>query len=288
MPVTVSMNEPLVFVVDDDQDTRELYRVILESVGYRVQDAGHVAAAASGFHAVVPDVVLTDWRLPDGTGLDVCEALHARGATRQVPVVALSGLAVPSALESRARLRGCVEFLEKPADPDTILAAIAQALSIGTARRVRAAASRTKRYAERVRRRAIDLRSDAANARASASALLALVAARTDHPVALMIADDSAHYVAVSGDTRSLTGYDPSELTDLTVWDLTPLPDAGAGQGLWLQFIAAGQQEGSYRLRRRDGASVEAQYCAIANIAPGLHVSAIAQTAPMPATLGAP
>ena len=40
-------------------------------------------------------------------------------------------------------------------------------------------------------------------------------------------------------------------------------------------------------LRRRDGGAIEAQYCAIANIAPGLHVSAIAETTQMPETLAA-
>ena len=40
----------------------------------------------------VPDVVLTDWLLPDGNGLDVCRALERRAATRHVPVVAVTGL----------------------------------------------------------------------------------------------------------------------------------------------------------------------------------------------------
>jgi hypothetical protein len=47
-------------------------------------------------------------------------------------------------------------------------------------------------------------------------------------------------------------------------------------------------QEGLYTLRRRDGRIIQAQYCAIANIAPGLHVSALAVAATLPASLGAP
>jgi hypothetical protein len=57
------------------------------------------------------------------------------------------------------------------------------------------------------------------------------------------------------------------------------------GNGLWKQFIATGVQEGHYILRRRDGAAVEAQYCALANIAPGWHVSALSEAPHMPITL---
>jgi PAS domain S-box-containing protein len=111
------------------------------------------------------------------------------------------------------------------------------------------------------------------------------VAARSGESVTLIIADDSARYVAASGATRELTGYDANELTALSVWDLTPLPDAVDGHGLWREFIAAGTQEGHYLLRRRDGGAVEARYVALANIAPGWHVSALAAAPDMPVSL---
>ena len=44
VPMTTD-HHPLVLVVDDDSDTRELYRMMLESVGYRVEDAGQVHSA---------------------------------------------------------------------------------------------------------------------------------------------------------------------------------------------------------------------------------------------------
>ena len=66
------------------------------------------------------------------------------------------------------------------------------------------------------------------------------------------------------------------------MWDLAPPPETVSGAGLWSSFIASGSQEGRYTLRRRDGVPVEAQYCAIANIAPGLHVSAIAHASQVP------
>jgi len=187
--------------------------------------------------------------------------------------------------EARARRHGIVTLLEKPTDPDAILAAMRDALLIGTERRLRAAAERAKRYAGHVSRHGHS--TDGPCARADAEALLQRAAARSGDSVTLMIADDSAHYVAASGAARELTGYDAHELAALSVWDLTPLPNTPEGQGLWKQFIATGVQQGQYLLRRRDGRPIEAQYVALANIAPGWHVSAIAEVPHMPDSLAA-
>lgn len=276
--------QPRVVVVDDDLDTRELYQLVLESVGYRVESAATVASATLAFRRGVPDVVLTDWLLPDGDGDAVCAALSAEAATCRVPAVVLSGLKLPDDVEAQARQRGLVAVLEKPADPDRILNAIADALVIGVERRVRAAAARTKRYVEQVHRRAARLRTPAGSP-AEASALLARAAARSGGSICLMIADDHARYVAAGGPIHELTGYEPAELTQLTVWDLTPVGVTSDAHGLWTQFISAGRQEGHYTLRRRDGGSIGAGYCAVANIAPGWHVSALAELPAMPISL---
>jgi DNA-binding response OmpR family regulator len=276
---------PCVVVVDDDRDSRELYRLVLESAGYRVLDAGSVDAACRLFRQSIPDVVLTDWLLPDGDGHGVCEALYARGASRFVPVVVLSGWALSDAAEAHARERGLVTVLEKPADPDVVLDALRGALSIGIERRVRSAASRTQRYAGQAHRRAAQLRAGAPDTAADASVLLARAAARSGHSISLLIADDNAHYIAAGGATRELTGYDPTEIAQLTVWDLTPVGVMPACLGLWTEFIAQGKQEGRYSLRRRDGQAIDARYCALANIVPGWHLSAIAPLPDMPTSL---
>jgi CheY-like chemotaxis protein len=283
--MSVALHHPTVLVVDDDQDTRELYRVILESVGYSVQEASHVAAAAAVLRSCVPDVTLTDWLLPDGSGLGVCDVLQARRASRHVPVVVLSGLVLDDRKAAEARERGCVRFLEKPVDPDAILQAIRSALVIGTERRVRSAAVRARRYARRLFCPSAALASGGDRAQARASKLVARVVQRSSHPVAVMVADDAAHYVAAGGDTRELTGYGPDELAELSVWDLSPARSVAESRGLWRQFIEAGVQEGRYLLRRRNGEAVEAHYCAIANVAPGLHVSVLAAAAEMPGSL---
>ena len=120
------------------------------------------------------------------------------------PAVVLSGLKLPDDVEAQARQRGLVAVLEKPADPDRILNAIADALVIGVERRSGGGGS-TKRYVEQVHRRAARLRTPAGSP-AEASALLARAAARSGGSICLMIADDHARYLAAGGLIHELTG----------------------------------------------------------------------------------
>jgi PAS domain S-box-containing protein len=279
------LHPPLVLIVDDDSDTRELYRMVLESVGYRVEDAGHVRTATAAARALIPDVVVTDWLLPDGEGLEVGRALRANRHTRRIPIVAVTGVTLDQAAETNASLEGITAILRKPANPDDILSAISAALTNAAERRLCDAATRTRRYAEQVRRLAMSPAGCRAGIRVDPGVLLERVASRSDHSIALVLADDSGHYVAASGATREVTGYDAAELAGLTVWDLAPPSESVDGKGLWSQFIATGAQQGRYVLRRRDGRPVDAQYCALANIAPGWHVSAFAEARALPLSL---
>lgn len=283
----ISSRTPYVLAIDDDLDTRELYSFLLGSVGYRVDTAANVTGAVDSLDRNVPSVVITDWRLPDGDGFTVADALHARSASRRVPIIAVTGVSMPPAMSEEARRRGFTCTLLKPVFPDDILKAVRFGVEIGIARELRRAAQRLYRYAQAVNAR-VTGRGELAGAGTGALDARALVeraAARSGGGVTLMLADDRARYVAAGGGVRELTGYDTQELLSLSVWDLTPLPDTSSGEGLWNSFLESGAQEGRYRLRRRDGEAVEAQYCAIANIVPGLHVSAVALASDLPASL---
>jgi CheY-like chemotaxis protein len=278
--MTSDLRHPHVVVVDDDTDTSELYRIMLASVGYRVELAGSVSEAAAAIRRCTPHVVMTDWRLPDGDGFAVSDVLLARNASRRVPIVAVTGFSLPDEMRQQAEDRGFTAVLLKPASPDDIMKAVRQAIEIGTARELRQAALRLRRYAAQASKG----ERDRTRGSIDAAGLLNRAAARTGGYITLMLADDAARYVAAGGSARELTGYEPQELLSLSVWDLTAAPDTCAGQGLWSAFIASGSQEGRYTLRRRDGVPVEAQYYAIANIVPGLHASAITQANPIPPT----
>lgn len=272
---------PLVLAVDDDADTRELYHLMLESVGYRVESAGTVRAALEAAMRSTPDVVICDWRLPDGDALAVSDGFRAQRALRRVPFVAVTGMTLDQNAAAQARERGFTTLL-KPAAPDDILRALSAVSEMRTARALRAAARRLRLYAASAAHAGQPAR---ATATLDATAMLERVVARSGGNITLMLADNSAHYVAAAGTARELTGYEPRELLSLTVWDLAAPPDGASAQSLWSSFISSGTQEGRYMLRRRDGVPVETQYCAVANVMPGLHVSAIAQAARLPVSL---
>ena len=100
-----------------------------------------------------------------------------------------------------------------------------------------------------------------------------------DMPVALLVANNSGHDVDVNDRAAQLIGYSGSELLRMSVWDLTPAPNASAGRRLWRAFLEAGQMAGRYQLCRKDGVVIRADFRAWANVLPGLHVSALATPA---------
>jgi chemotaxis family two-component system response regulator PixH len=266
------MTSPLVLVVDDDADTRELYRLFFEVGQYRVAEADSMERAIEVARDVRPDVILTDWRLGDGDGLALCDALHRHGRTRRIPVVAATGMSLPVETRTRARQLGCESFLTKPVDLDLLMRVIASTLELHQARMLRAGAVRLRRFAVRARKSATAF---AAVRTVTGADLLAASQARVDASVALIIADDAGHYVAVNDRAAELTGYESDVLTTLSVADLTPEPQLPTGERLWSSFMSTGTQEGVYLLKRRDGLAIPMRYVAIANIAPGLHLSAL-------------
>jgi PAS domain S-box-containing protein len=90
---------------------------------------------------------------------------------------------------------------------------------------------------------------------------------------AILLADDQARYVDANPAACVLLGLTREEVLRRTVWDLTPAPNGEMGRQAWQEFLRMGRQGGEYQLLRSDGASVEVEYRAVANIQPGLHLS---------------
>lgn len=71
-----------VLVVDDHATSRNYVLAALRQNGMAVKAAGSVSAACETAARFVPDVVVSDWRLPDGSGRDVCEAIRTGWSAR--------------------------------------------------------------------------------------------------------------------------------------------------------------------------------------------------------------
>ena len=251
------MAHPLVLLVDDDADTRDMYRLTLEMSSYRVVEAATVQAGIAAAAAHRPDVIVTDWLLTDGDGFALLDALR-RSAPR-TPKIAVTGMALDARAVGRAAALGCATVLTKPVSVDEFVAAIGEALEARTSRRLRAAALWAAR---------------AAGKGGTPSSIVAAGSRSSD--VAVILADDTGQCVAANAGATSLTGYDAAQLTTMSVWDLTAAANSTAACAQWQQFRECGCQEGRYTVRHRNGESVESRYVAVANVAPGLHLSALA------------
>nr|NIP56624.1 GAF domain-containing protein [Gemmatimonadota bacterium]NIR76997.1 GAF domain-containing protein [Gemmatimonadota bacterium]NIT88920.1 GAF domain-containing protein [Gemmatimonadota bacterium]NIU29352.1 GAF domain-containing protein [Gemmatimonadota bacterium]NIU34412.1 GAF domain-containing protein [Gemmatimonadota bacterium] len=117
-----------ILLVEDQAAVRRATRRILERYGYEVIEASTVAEAREAIRSPDPplDLVVTDMKLPDGSGRDVAEALLGAGSA--VPVLFTSGVA-PEDLDAGPTFEATDHYIEKPFDPDGLARAVRAALS---------------------------------------------------------------------------------------------------------------------------------------------------------------
>jgi CheY-like chemotaxis protein len=101
-----------ILLVEDDPDVAELYRFGLSQRGYEVTVARDGQEGLELAMALVPDLVLLDFRLPKLTGFQVLQHLRARPQTRHVPVVILSNYDAEE-LQQQGFELGAMEWLMK-------------------------------------------------------------------------------------------------------------------------------------------------------------------------------
>ncbi len=113
--------EKWVYIVDDDDAVRRSAGFMLKTSGYRVETYVSGVAFLKDMHPVAPGCVLLDVRMPEKDGLQVQKELSARGIA--LPVIVMTGHGdVQVAVE--AMKAGAVDFIEKPFEKATLLAAL--------------------------------------------------------------------------------------------------------------------------------------------------------------------
>src|SRR5215218_1601918 len=112
-------------VVDDEPDLRTLYELTLLREGYDVETAGTVEDALLHLKDRTYSAVITDMRLPDGTGLDLLRRLEETGRREKAIVITAYGSA-ENAVE--ALKAGAYDYLTKPVDLKQFRAVVASAL----------------------------------------------------------------------------------------------------------------------------------------------------------------
>jgi DNA-binding NtrC family response regulator len=116
---------PDILLVEDKDSLRRVMRLTLENAGYSVTEAADARVGIAEISRVPHRLVLTDLRMPNGSGLDVLRA--AREADGDVPVIVMTGYgSIDEAVQ--AMKDGAHDFLQKPVDSNHLLLLVERAL----------------------------------------------------------------------------------------------------------------------------------------------------------------
>jgi chemosensory pili system protein ChpA (sensor histidine kinase/response regulator) len=120
---------PLILIVDDNLDAREMYGMYLEHEGFRWAEAADGHAAIAQTRLEQPALILMDATMPRMDGWEALRLLKADAATRHIPLIMLTAHAFDEHRE-RARRAGADGFMAKPVLPDALAREIRQMLKM--------------------------------------------------------------------------------------------------------------------------------------------------------------
>jgi two-component system, LuxR family, response regulator FixJ len=125
---SLNAGKRMIFIVDDDDATRDSLRLLVECEGFEARD---FASGRPFLDAVRPadgDCLILDVNMPGMNGFQVVEELRRRGD--RLPVIFVTAWSDP-ATRSRARAAGAAALLEKPHKADELLALVRQVSAAG-------------------------------------------------------------------------------------------------------------------------------------------------------------
>jgi len=120
---------PVVLIIDDVEDNREMYAMYLEHVGLQAVLASDGLEGLARARELCPDVIVLDLSMPVIDGWEAARLLRADQATKQIPVIVLTG----HAIQGMTHAADCDALLTKPCLPEDLYAEIQRQLVGGGA-----------------------------------------------------------------------------------------------------------------------------------------------------------
>jgi len=112
-----------VLVVDDEAPIREMLVFVLEQNGFQAIEAEDYDSAIAAMVEPYPDMVLLDWMLPGGSGIQIAKKFKQNDYTRQIPIIMLTARG-----EEEDKVRGLEvgadDYVTKPFSPKELMARI--------------------------------------------------------------------------------------------------------------------------------------------------------------------
>lgn len=118
---------PSVLIVDDDPETRMVFRRILEETGYFVSEAENGRQALAALEDSFFEVMVLDLSMPETDGLEVLQIVRSR--FRNLRTIVVSEFVLGGALLKTARLLGAVAAFDKMLAHDLLLVTVCNALT---------------------------------------------------------------------------------------------------------------------------------------------------------------
>src|SRR5262245_38364887 len=117
---------PLILLVEDCEDNRDMYAAFLSRRGYQIAEAGDGREALEKSVELLPDLVVMDLTLPDMDGTQAIRRMRDDQRTQTTPIIVVSGYSRP---DDPAASPGWDAFLSKPCPPDLLVQQIQRLLT---------------------------------------------------------------------------------------------------------------------------------------------------------------
>lgn len=117
-----------ILIVEDERDIRDLIMFTLQIAGHEVLMAADGEEGWQLTRQELPDLILSDVRMPRMTGYDLCRAVKAAPETRHIPVVFISAKGQDSEVQAGYDA-GALDYILKPFAPDQLLLKVAEILA---------------------------------------------------------------------------------------------------------------------------------------------------------------
>ncbi len=112
-----------IMLVEDEAPIREMLKIVLEQAGFSVNEAEDFDIALEKMVEPYPDLVLLDWMLPGGSGVQLARKLKEHEFTRDIPIIMLTARG-----EEEDKVRGLEagadDYITKPFSPKELVARI--------------------------------------------------------------------------------------------------------------------------------------------------------------------
>src|SRR5882724_2590276 len=114
--MVATMKKPRLLLIEDNPDTRQIYKDVFERDGFQVLLAEDGEKGLTFAQSTLPDVILLDLMLPKLSGFDLLKRLRAKADTQHIPVMIFSALGDAADRQKAAEL-GVTEYSMKASNP---------------------------------------------------------------------------------------------------------------------------------------------------------------------------